>query len=144
MRLAACVEPQEVLRPAPLSALCQPQQDAQWAGFWALDGERYFARLQYPNGDDRQFEQWFVLVDSAPAAGEGSDPDATAPQSSASPEATDGVPPVTRAARAPRVRQPLATRMILRRSTVRPSIDGPAVRRTTAVMVRHRRSDATR
>jgi hypothetical protein len=141
MRLAACVEPQEVLRPAPLSALCQPQQDAQWAGFWALDGERYFARLQYPNGGDRQFEQWFVLVDSAPAAGDGSDPDATAPQSCASLETTDGVPPVTEAAAR---RRSLPTRMILRRSTVRPSIDGPAVRRTTAVMVRHRRSDATR
>ena len=29
MRLAACVEPQEVLRPAPISALCQPQADAE-------------------------------------------------------------------------------------------------------------------
>ena len=143
MRLAACVEPQEVLRPAPISALCQPQQDAEWTGFWALDGERYFARLRYPEGAEatRRFEQWFILVDSAPAVGEGRDPESRAPRSSASP-APDGVPPVTAVPTTPR--QPRSTRMILRRSTVRPSIDGPAVRRTAAVMVRHRRSDTAR
>lgn len=145
MRLAACVEPQEVLRPAPLSALCHPRQDAEWAGFWALDGERYFARLQYPSGADRRLEQWFVLVDTPPAVGDGRDPEPPAPRSSASTPAPDGVPPVTLASshRGAR-RQPLATRMILRRSTIKPSIDGPAIRRTTAVMVRHRRNDATR
>lgn len=140
MRLAACVEPQEVLRPAPVSALCHPQPNAEWSGFWALDGERYFARLRYPNGDSRQFEQWFVLVDTAPAVGDPRDPESCPPQSVAMP-AADGVPPVTAVPAAPR-RQ--ATRMILRRSTVRPSIDGPAVRRTAAVMVRHRRGDTLR
>ena len=146
MRLAACVEPQEVLRPAPISALCHPQNDAEWTGFWALDGERYFARLRYPNRDEvaRRFEQWFILVDSAPAVGDGRDPEPPAPQSSAS-GLQDGVPPVTVIPTAPaEKRQSLATRMILRRSTVRPSIDGPAVRRTTAIMVRHRRSDTAR
>lgn len=149
MRLAACVEPQEVLRPAPISALCQPQADAEWTGFWALDGERYFARLRYPNGDSRRFEQWFVLVDSVPAAGDGRDPEeAFPPQSSASTAAraaADGVPPVTVAPGHPASRRPaIATRVVLRRSTVRPSIDGPAVRRTAAVMVRHRRGDTPR
>lgn len=144
MRLAACVEPQEVLRPAPISALCHPQQDAEWTGFWALDGERYFARLRYPNGADaiRRFEQWFILVDSAPAVGDGRDPDLPAPQSRASAGA-DGVPPVT-AVPTPARRTAPSMRLLLRRSTVRPSIDGPAVRRTAAVMVRHRRSDASR
>lgn len=149
MRLAACVEPQEVLRPAPISALCHPQSDAEWAGFWALDGERYFARLRYPNGDARRFEQWFVLVDTAPAVRDGRDPEASSPQSCATPVAAaataDGVPPVTMrpapvVARGPAV----ATRVVLRRSTVRPSIDGPAVRRTAAVMVRRRRGDTPR
>ena len=144
MRLAACVEPQEVLRPAPISALCQPQADAEWAGFWALDGERYFARLRYPNGDARRFEQWFVLVDTVPAVGDGR-PESPTPQSRAMSPATalDGVPPVTAVPEVPR-RTAVATRVILRRSTVRPSIDGPAVRRTAAVMVRHRRGDTTR
>ena len=120
MRLAACVEPQEVLRPAPISALCQPQADAEWAGFWALDGERYFARLRYPNGDVRRFEQWFVLVDTVPAVGDGR-PESPSPQSRAipTPAVLDGVPPVT-AVPAPR-RGTVATRVILRRSTVRPS-----------------------
>ena len=145
MRLAACVEPQEVLRPAPISALCQPQADAEWTGFWALDGERYFARLRYPSGDARRFEQWFVLVDSVPAVGDGRDPDAAAPQSSASAGSADGVPPVTVVPRSPPMRrQAIATRVVLRRSMVRPSIDGPAVRRTAAVMVRHRRGDTSR
>lgn len=145
MRLAACVEPQEVLRPAPISALCQPQADAEWTGFWALDGERYFARLRYPNGDARRFEQWFVLVDTVPAVGDGRDPDTTAPQSSAVAVASDGVPPVTAVPTAPPIRrQAIATRVVLRRSMVRPSIDGPAVRRTAAVMVRHRRGDTQR
>ena len=139
MRLAACVEPQEVLRPAPLSALCHPQPDAEWAGFWALDGERYFARLQSPEGGDRGFEQWFVLVDTAPAVGDGRDPESLPPQSVAL--SADGVPPVTAVPVGPR-RQ--ATRMVLRRSLVRPSIDGPAVRRTAVVMVRRRRGDASR
>lgn len=143
MRLAACVEPQEVLRPAPISALCQPQADAEWAGFWALDGERYFARLRYPAGDARRFEQWFVLVDTVPAVGDGR-PESPSPQSRAIPAAAlDGVPPVTAVPTVPR-RSAVATRVILRRSTVRPSIDGPAVRRTAAVMVRHRRSDTAR
>lgn len=146
MRLAACVEPQEVLRPAPISALCQPQADAEWAGFWALDGERYFARLRYPNGDVRRFEQWFVLVDTVPAVGEGR-PESPSPQSRTMPAAAaaDGVPPVTAfPAPAGSRRSAVATRVVLRRSTVRPSIDGPAVRRTAAVMVRHRRGDTTR
>jgi hypothetical protein len=144
MRLAACVEPQEVLRPAPISALCQPQTDAEWAGFWALDGERYFARLRYPGGDVRRFEQWFVLVDTVPAVGDGR-PESPSLQSRAipTPAALDGVPPVTAVPVVPR-RSAVATRVILRRSTVRPSIDGPAVRRTAAVMVRHRRGDTTR
>lgn len=144
MRLAACVEPQEVLRPAPLSALCQPRQDAEWAGFWALDGERYFARLRYPNGDARRFEQWFILVDSAPAVADGSDPEPPAPQSRASRIREDGVPPITAAPKKLDSRRSLATRMLLRRSTMRASIDGPAVRRTAAVMVRHRRNDTAR
>lgn len=145
MRLAACVEPQEVLRPAPLSALCHPEQGGEWAGFWALDGERYFARLQYREADDRQLAKWFVLVDTAPAVGDGRDPEPPASRSSAGPAAQqDGVPPVTVASPATGPRRPLSTRMILRRSTIRPSIDGPAIRRTTAVMVRHRRNDATR
>ena len=145
MRLAACVEPQEVLRPAPISALCQPQADAEWTGFWALDGERYFARLRYPNGDARRFEQWFVLVDSVPAVGDGRDPDTASSQSRAATIAADGVPPVTAVPTAPPLRrQAIATRVVLRRSMVRPSIDGPAVRRTAAVMVRHRRGDTPR
>lgn len=145
MRLAACVEPQEVLRPAPISALCHPQADAEWTGFWALDGERYFARLRYPDGDSRRFEQWFVLVDSVPAVGDGCDPEEVSPPQSRATELADGVPPVTAVPAVPVPvsaalrRQPIATRVVLRRSTVRPSIDGPAVRRTAAVMVRHRR-----
>lgn len=148
MRLAACVEPQEVLRPAPLSALCQPQPDAEWAGFWALDGERYFARLRYPNGDARRFEQWFVMVDSTPAVGDGRDPEPSAPRSTSEPlAAADTVPPITAVpAQDPpgKRRTTFAARVVLRRSAIRPSIDGPAIRRTAAVMVRHRRTDATR
>lgn len=146
MRLAACVEPQEVLRPAPLSALCHPAPGVEWAGFWALDGERYYARLRTMGmvvGGDPVVaaEQWFVLVDTVPPTTEERAPDADALTVAGG--AWHGAEAPEAAVTAER-RSAFTARVVLRRSTIRPSIDGPAIRRTAAIMVGHRRGDTAR
>jgi hypothetical protein len=75
MQLIACPRPLEALLPAPLSALCDQADVSRWAGFWSLDGEVYYARLNTGGGE----ASWFRLEDSPRGTFESAQRDALTP-----------------------------------------------------------------
>ena len=60
VHLIRCHRPSGALEPAPSTSLREPAEGEQWAGFWCLTDDRYYARCSSTAG-----ERWFLIADGA-------------------------------------------------------------------------------
>ena len=114
VQLLPCVRPDGLMESAPRTSLRADSPQERWEGFWCVTDERYYTRCVRDDGA----EQWYRLVDEAPA----SEADVTRPRVIRFPSSVAGRPEVFGMRLVSRDgRRPILVGTARRRSSVRTS-----------------------